>query len=91
MTQTCENVKFASSYKVEETWIEKKTLIYVVFESPEVEYHTTYISYGFYSLVGEIGGILGLTLGASAFTMSDFLLKHLPYYWRYKYIILLSP
>ena len=80
MTQTCENVKFASSYKVEETWIEKKTLIYVVFESPEVEYHTTYISYGFYSLVGEIGGILGLTLGASAFTLSDFLLKHLPYY-----------
>ena len=80
MTQTCENVRFASSYKVEETWIENKTLIYVVFESPEVEYHTTYISYGFYSLVGEIGGILGLTLGASAFTLSDFLLKHLPYY-----------
>ena len=80
MTQTCRNTRYASSYNVEETWIENKTLIYVYIESPEVEYHNSYVSYGFYSFIGEIGGILGLTLGASAFTLSEFLLKHVPYY-----------
>ena len=80
MTQTCRNVRYASSPNVEETWVKNKTLIYVFFASPEVEYHNSYISYGFYSFIGEIGGILGLTLGASAFTMSEFLLKHVPYY-----------
>ena len=80
MTQTCRNVRYASSYKDEETWFENKTLIYVFLESPEVEYHNSYVSYGFYSFVAEIGGILGLTLGASAFTLSEFLLKHVPYY-----------
>ena len=80
MTQTCRNVRYVSSQKVEETWVENKTLIYVFFASPEVEYHNSYISYGFYSFIGEIGGILGLTLGASAFTLSEFLLKHVPYY-----------
>ena len=80
MTPTCRNVRYASSYEDEETWFENKTLIYVFLESPEVEYHNSYVSYGFYSFVGEIGGILGLTLGASAFTLSEFLLKHVPYY-----------
>ena len=82
MTQTCENVRFTSNYKVEDTWIENKTLIYVVFESPEVEYRISYINYGWISLVGAIGGILGLTLGASAFTLSEFLLKHVPYFFK---------
>ena len=82
MAQTCHNVRYATSYKVEETWIENKTLIYVVFESPEVEYRISYINYGWISLVGAIGGILGLTLGASAFTLSEFLLKHVPYFFK---------
>ena len=82
MTQTCENVRFTSNYKVEDTWIENKTLIYAVFESPEVEYRISYINYGWISLVGAIGGILGLTLGASAFTLSEFLLKHVPYFFK---------
>ena len=82
MTQTCENVRFTSSYKVDESWIKNKTLIWVVFETPEVEYRISYINYGWISLVGAIGGILGLTLGASAFTLSEFLLKHVPYFFK---------
>ena len=79
-TLTCKNVRFTSSYKVDETWIENKTLLYVVFESPEVEYHYSYVNYGLGSLFAEIGGMLGLTLGASAFTLSEFLFKFIPYY-----------
>ena len=37
--------------------------MFVTFDNPEVEYHNTYISYDLLSLIGEVGGILGLTLG----------------------------
>ena len=47
----------------------------VVLENPEVQYHNSYISYDFISLIGEVGGILGMTLGASALTLFEFLFK----------------
>ena len=80
MTQTCENVRFKSTHKAEETWFENKTLLYVGFENPEVEYHHSYISYNLNSLIGEIGGLLGLTLGASALTLFESLFMRIPYY-----------
>ena len=79
-TQTCENVRFPSKYKIQETWLENKSLVYIVLENPEVEYHHSYISYDLISLVAEIGGILGITLGASALTLFKFLCNHFPYY-----------
>ena len=80
MAQTCENVRFTSNHKAVETWLENRTLVYVVFENPEVEYQHSYISYDLISLIGEVGGILGLTLGASVLTLFESLFKHIPYY-----------
>ena len=65
-SQTCNNVRFTLKRKVEETWRENKSMAYIVFGNPEVEYHHSYINYDLLSLIGEIGGILGITLGASA-------------------------
>ena len=77
MAQTCENTRFPSKESIEGTWVENRTLVYVVFENPEVEYRHSYISYDFLSMVGEIGGLLGLTLGASALTLFESLVKSL--------------
>ena len=78
--QTCESVRFTSSYKTEKTWLENKTVVYVVFENPEVEYHHSHISYDLVNLIGELGGVLGLTLGASALTLFESLFKHVTFY-----------
>ena len=75
MSQTCENVRFSTKLKVQPTWLENKSLVFVVLENPEVEFHHSYISYDFISLIGEIGGILGITLGASALTLFECLFK----------------
>ena len=80
LSQTCENVRFTSNHKVEETWLANKTVVYVTFENPEVEYQHTYISYDLISLIGEVGGILGLTLGASLLTLFESLFMRIPYY-----------
>ena len=74
-SQTCDNVRFTLKHTVQETWLENKSQIFIVFENPEVEYHHSYISYDLLSLIGEIGGILGITLGASALTLFEFLYK----------------
>ena len=74
-SQTCDNVRFTLKHKVQETWLENKSMVFIVFENPEVEYHHSYISYDLLSLIGEIGGILGITLGASALTLFEFLFK----------------
>ena len=75
LAQTCENTRFSSKERVEGTWFENKTLVYITFENPEVEYRHSYISYDFLSMVGEIGGLLGLTLGASVLTLFESLVK----------------
>ena len=54
-------------------------LLFVAYENPEVEYHNTYISYDLLSLIGEVGGILGLTLGASALTLLESLIQRIPF------------
>ena len=79
-TQTCEMTRFSKSYKIEENGDENKTVIWLAFENPEVEYQNTYISYDLLSLLAEIGGILGLTLGASTLTLLELFFQHLRYY-----------
>ena len=74
-SQTCDNVRFTTKLLVQETWKENKELIYVVLEYPDVVYHHSYVSYDLISLIGEVGGILGITLGASALTLFEFLFK----------------
>ena len=80
MSKTCENTRFTSKYVVEKTWLENKTLVYVTFDNPEVELYQSYISYDLNSLLGEIGGILGITLGASVLTFFESLLQRFSYY-----------
>ena len=76
--QTCEMTRFTSTYTVQEK--QKEAKISVAFINPEVEYYHTYVSYDLQSLVGEIGGIIGITLGASTLTLLESLLQHLRYY-----------
>ena len=78
-TPTCDMTRFTSIYEKED-WNENKTMIWVVYANPEVEYHNTYISYDLISLVGEVGGILGLTLGASTLTLLELVFQHIRYY-----------
>ena len=78
-TPTCDMTRFTSIYEKED-WNENKTMIWVVYANPEVEYHNTYISYDLISLVGEVGGILGLTLGASTLTLLELVFQHMRYY-----------
>ena len=76
-TQTCEMTRFSSTYTVKKA---KKTQIWVGFANPEVLYQNTYIGYVFTSLVGEVGGIIGITLGASTLTLLESLFQHLHYF-----------
>ena len=61
-----ENASFRSELK-------KSTVIKIGYQDIEVERHHTQISFSLYNLISEIGGTLGLTLGASALTLMDYL------------------
>ena len=74
-TQTCKMSRFSSSYNTATSWIENKTLVYIAYKYPEVVYHNTYVSYDLLSLIGEVGGILGLTLGASGLSLIESLFQ----------------
>jgi hypothetical protein len=72
--------RFTSTYTVGESLAYNDTLIWVAFANPEVEHQHTYISYNLISLLGEVGGILGLTLGASTLTLLELFFQNLRYY-----------
>ena len=72
--------RFTSTLKKETSDIENKNLVFVAFSNPEVTNYNTYISYDLLSLVGEVGGILGLTLGVSVLTLFESLFHDLPHY-----------
>ena len=44
-----------------------------------VEYSTDYISYDMQSLIGEVGGTLGLTVGLSFFYICELLIDFFKY------------
>ena len=68
------------TYRTAEYYKRNETTVFVTFENPEVELHNTYISYGLLSLIGEVGGTLGLTIGASIMTLIDTIFQRIPYY-----------
>ena len=78
--KACEITRFTSFYQIQENSTKNKTGINIVYGTPEVEHHNTYVSYDFLSLVGEVGGILGLTLGFSALSLTESLFQYFPYY-----------
>ena len=79
-TRACEKMRFKSTNKVHNSWRENKTLVYLTFENPEVIFYHTYINYDLLNLMGEIGGTLGLTLGASAMTLFESFFQHISFY-----------
>ena len=78
-TQTCEMTRFTSTHKAIKD-SKKDVAIWVGFANPEVLSQHTFISYDLISLIGEIGGIIGITLGASTLTFFDSLFQPLHYY-----------
>ena len=50
----------------------------VLYDNPEIEYHHTYVSYDLLTLVGELGGILGLTMGVSGMSVIESILDRIP-------------
>ena len=68
-TLTCKMTRFTYIFKeLKESYEKNENVVWMLFSNPEVINYHTYISYDILSLVGEVGGILGLTLGVSALT-----------------------
>ena len=59
----------------EKTWVENKTVVYFAYKYPEIVHFNTYVSYDLLTLIGEVGGLLGLTLGASGLSIIMSLLE----------------
>ena len=74
-TQTCEMTRFISTYNTAKSWVQNRTIVYIAYKYPEVVYQNTYVSYHWLSLIGEVGGILGLTLGASGLSLIELLFQ----------------
>ena len=53
--------------------------LHVNLSDPIVEYNIDAISYDLQSLVGEIGGTLGLTIGLSFLSFSEYLIEFMKY------------
>ena len=49
--------------------------MYFAYKYPEVLHYNTYISYDILTLIGEVGGLLGLTLGASGLSIIKSLIE----------------
>ena len=54
-SQACKKREYTIMHEIEPTYRESKTVVLVRFETPQVEYQNTYISYGLISLIGEFG------------------------------------
>ena len=67
-TSVCETTKFSLSLQEYEMPKDSAPTFSISFQDPEIENHHTRISYDVLSLIGEIGGVLGLTLGLSVFS-----------------------
>ena len=68
-------VSKVSLFDKQTTWVKNKTVVYFAYKYPEIVHHNTYISYDLLTLIGEVGGLLGLTLGASGLSIIMSLLE----------------
>ena len=69
----CKKTKLKISIQVMKRDSDVSTFV-VHYRDPEIEHHYTSISYDVLSLIGEIGGVLGLTLGLSFFSLLQVLI-----------------
>ena len=68
--QACHQTKYTMNV---EKFKSNRTLIGILYDDPVVEHHNAYRSYDVQSLLGEIGGTLGLTLGMSLSSVNDYI------------------
>ena len=68
ITLTCTSETFRVTIR-EHVNFSKFDMLDLTFNSPEVQYYHTYVSYDMLSFVSEVGGILGLTLGISGVSL----------------------
>ena len=69
----CRKTKFQISIQVIKFNDDASTFV-INYRDPEIVHHFTSISYDLLSLIGEIGGVLGLTLGLSIFSLLQVLI-----------------
>ena len=60
----------------------QNTLIKIALRDPIVECNIDYISYDLQSLIGEVGGTLGLTIGLSFFSFAEWIIGLINYLAR---------
>ena len=77
-SDVCRTESVCNTTKYSASWLEfditdpmLKEVLLLTYEDYEVEHHDTTINYGLQSLISEIGGVLGLTLGASILSLFD--------------------
>ena len=71
-TSVCNKTKF--SFTIQEFDFEGVSFS-IGFQDPEIEHHHTLITFDLLSLFGEIGGVLGLTLGLSTMSLIQVLIN----------------
>ena len=73
-TSVCNKTKF--SFTMQEFDLENESASFSIgFQDPEIEHHHTLITFDLLSLFGEIGGVLGLTLGLSTMSLIQVLIN----------------
>ena len=72
--------RFPFIIKEKTSYEENTNVVWITFSDPRVTNYHTNISYNLPNLIGEVGGILGLTLGVSALTFLESVLNWIPYY-----------
>ena len=68
----CNSVKYLASiqeYNISDYKESNMSLVTIAYQDHDVEHLITHINYGTPELICEIGGVLGLTLGASALSL----------------------
>lgn len=79
--RACKSVKFTlteRSYDLDENYADgcnNCTFLMIQYSNFQVEHFTTYISYDLQSLIAEMGGLLGMTVGLSFASLGDVLSK----------------
>ena len=79
--QACQMTRFTHIYEITTSfWLRNRSLVSVAYSNPEVLNYNTYVSYDLLTFIGEIGGILGLTLGVSVLSLIESFLLNIPDY-----------
>ena len=78
-SQTCQSIRFSPMYTSRKNSDGKNTML-IVYSNPEVEFHHTYVSYDILTLVGELGGLLGMTMGCSGLSIIESIMNQISRY-----------